>query len=164
MLTDHLSQSHNAQSIDADVFDRGLWLAAWHKPAAGQRTHGKVHTVPNPEPEPEPEESTPNVAWRTIDVPNAGVAMLHQRSRTDEIQVSAGGYGSSNCGAGIVQSSVTSGLDRQVSATGDLLDMTLAVDVAADQEGKLLAVVSPDNHGGASQFCSAPSRCTGTAT
>jgi mono/diheme cytochrome c family protein len=92
-------------------------------------------------------ESTPNVAWRTIDVPSKGVTMLHQRSRTDEIQVTAGGYGAGSCGSGIVQTALTTGLDGAVSATGDLGDATLAVDVATDSAGELLAVVAPGNHG-----------------
>jgi hypothetical protein len=93
-------------------------------------------------------ESTPNVAWRAIDVPGSGVAMLHQRSRTDEIQVTAGGYGAgSNCGSGIVQTSVTTGMDSQNAPTGDLPEVTLAVDIAADPEGTMLAVAAPGNHG-----------------
>jgi mono/diheme cytochrome c family protein len=92
-------------------------------------------------------ESTPNVAWRTIDVPGSGVTMLHQRSRTDEIQVTVGGYGSGSCGAGIVQTSVTAGLDSQNAPTGDLLEVTLGVDIAADSEGTMLAVAAPGNQG-----------------
>ena len=93
-------------------------------------------------------ESTPNVAWRAIDVPMSGVAMLHQRSRNDEIQVTSGGYGSGdNCGQGIVKTSVTAALDSQTAVTGDLTDLALAVDIAADPEGTLLAVVAPGNRG-----------------
>jgi hypothetical protein len=93
-------------------------------------------------------ESTPNVAWRAIDVPMSGVAMLHQRSRTDEIQVTTGGYGSGDsCGPGIVKTSVTAALDSQTALTGDFADLVLAVDIAADPEGKLLAVVAPGNRG-----------------
>jgi mono/diheme cytochrome c family protein len=97
-------------------------------------------------------EATPNVAWRAIDVPMSGVTMLHQRSRTDEIQVTAGGYGSrSSCGSGIVQTSVTAGLDSQNAPTADMGDLTLAVDIAADPEGNLLAIAAPGNHGVLSQ-------------
>jgi Cytochrome c len=91
-------------------------------------------------------EAKANVAWRTIDVPHAGVAMLHQRSRTEEIQTTVGGYGASqSCGGSIVQTVLTTGVDTQSAATGDVVDVTLGVDVATDPEGVLLAVVAPAN-------------------
>jgi cytochrome c553 len=96
-------------------------------------------------------ESTPNVVWRAIDVPGAGVTMLHQRSRTDEIKVTPGGYGAGGCGQGIVQSAVTMGVESQRAYTSDLVDLTLAVDVATDAEGLLLAVAAPGNHGTGAQ-------------
>lgn len=97
-------------------------------------------------------ESTPNVAWRAVDVPGAGVAMLHQRSRTDEIMVTPGGYGAGNCGAGIVQTAVTMGLDTQRAMTGDLGEITLAVDIAVDSDGEIMALAAPGNQGTSSQI------------
>jgi len=96
-------------------------------------------------------ETTPNVAWRAIDVPGSGITVLHQRSRTDEVKTSAGGYGSGGCGMGIVQSSITTGMESTRAMSADLVDVTLAVDVATDPEGILLAVAAPGNHGVGSQ-------------
>ncbi|HET8937495.1 MAG TPA: cytochrome c [Polyangiales bacterium] len=95
-------------------------------------------------------EETPDVAWRMIDVPTAGVAMLHQRAHADEIQVTSGGYGaSSGCGgSGIVQSAITMGIDKQTMTTVSITNLTLAVDIAADSQGQMLAVVAPGNYGG----------------
>ena len=92
-------------------------------------------------------ESTPNVAWRAIDVPGSGITMLHQRSLTGEVKISAGGYGSGGCGTGIVQSSITMGTESTRAVSVDVVDVTLAVDVATDPEGQLLAVAAPANHG-----------------
>ena len=89
-------------------------------------------------------DNTPNVAWRAIDVPNRGVAMLHQRARMGEVQITQGGYGvGSGCGSGIVQSALSVGLDRSDTLSADLGALTLAVDVAASPNGELLAVVAP---------------------
>ena len=97
-------------------------------------------------------ESIPNVAWRVIDVPAQGVTMLHQRSRTEEIQITRGGYGNNKgCGGGIVEVSMTKGLDTDAPSTADLKLLALAVDIAADPSGQLLAVVAPGNHGGLTQ-------------
>lgn len=87
---------------------------------------------------------TPNVAWRMIDVPGKGSAILHQRSRETQVDVTPGGYGGSSCG-GVVQSAVTIGLDGPHTASADIADAVLAVDMAVNPSGTLLAVVSPGN-------------------
>jgi cytochrome c553 len=93
-------------------------------------------------------DDTPSVAYRTIDVPGKGVVMLHQRSQTGtEIQTSPGGYSNGSCGAGIVQTAITTGLDGDAVSTVDLTGAVVAVDVASDPEGSLLAVVAPGNWG-----------------
>lgn len=92
-------------------------------------------------------ESTPSVAWRAIDVPNMGVAMVHERARTDEIQTTPGGYGQGTCGSGIVQTSITVGLDTQQPLSADLDSLALAVDMAADPDGEILAIAAPGNYG-----------------
>ena len=91
--------------------------------------------------------STPNVAWRAIDVPNMGVAMLHQRSRTAEVQVTEGGYGAGSCGSGIVQTALTVGLDKPAALSADLGALSLAVDIASSADGEVLAIVAPGNFG-----------------
>ena len=94
----------------------------------------------------------PNVAWRAIDVPGRGVAMLHQRARDAEVQVTNGGYGAgSSCGSGIVQSSLTLAVDRGTMLSADLGALALAVDMATDPDGVLLAIVAPGNWGVAPQ-------------
>lgn len=100
--------------------------------------------------------STPNVAWRAIDVPNHGVAMLHQRSRMGEVQVTQGGYGGGSCGSGIVQTSITVGLDKPGSVSADLGALALAVDVASAPDGELLAIVAPGNFGSQAQISVLP--------
>jgi cytochrome c553 len=97
-------------------------------------------------------DSTPTSAWRVIDVPGRGIAMLHQRARSAEVQVQAGGYGAGSCGSGIVQTSISTGLDTGRVISTDLIDATLAVDMASDPDGVLLAVVAPGNWGGGSQL------------
>ena len=92
-------------------------------------------------------ESEPSVAWRAIDVPNQGVTMLHQRARKDEVQVTQGGYGSGTCGSGIVQTSISVGLDKPKAVSADLESLALAVDMATDPDGEILAIVAPGNHG-----------------
>jgi hypothetical protein len=97
-------------------------------------------------------DSTPTSAWRAIDVPGRGIAMLHQRARSAEVQVQPGGYGAGSCGSGIVQTSISTGLDTGRVVSTDLADATLAVDMASDPEGVLLAVVAPGNWGSGTQL------------
>src|SRR6185295_11488709 len=50
---------------------------------------------------------TPAVAWRAVEMPSGGVAIVHQRGLEDPVQPSLGGYGGfSQCDA-IVQTAVT---------------------------------------------------------
>lgn len=95
-------------------------------------------------------QSTPNVAWRLIDVPGKGVSMLHQRSRTDAIRVTQAGYGLGGCDTGLVQTAVTLGLDTEQPLTADIADLTLAVDFAIDADTLLLVVIAPGNYASAS--------------
>lgn len=92
-------------------------------------------------------EAQPSVAYRLLDVPGAGIAMLHQRSKHGEVQVMPGGYASGSCGSGIVQTSLTVGMDLPSMASTDIVDLTLAVDMAVDPDGALLAVIAPGNAG-----------------
>jgi cytochrome c len=96
-------------------------------------------------------ESTPTIAWRAIDVPGRGVAMLHQRARSGVVQVTQGGYGGAGCGSGIVQTSITMGVEHGSLASADMAQLALAVDLATDPDGVLLAVVAPGNWGVAPQ-------------
>ena len=97
-------------------------------------------------------QSTPNVAWRAIDVPKKGVSMLHQRSRTDEVLITRGGYGFGSCDGAIVQTAVTVGLDTDQPLTADIADATLAVDFAIDPDATFMVMIAPGNFGGMSQL------------
>jgi hypothetical protein len=97
-------------------------------------------------------ESTPTSAWRVIDVPGHGVTMLHQRARSAEVQTQPGGYGAGSCGSGIVQTSITTALETQHPVSVDMSDAVLAVDIATDPDGVLLAVVAPGNWGSSAQL------------
>ncbi|HKU42869.1 MAG TPA: cytochrome-c peroxidase [Polyangiales bacterium] len=92
--------------------------------------------------------STPNVAWRTIDVPGRGAVMLHQRSTRAEVRISPGGYGGGvtrACAPGIAHAAISVGDDA--SGTVDLSAAGLFVDVAADPTGSLLALANPGGWG-----------------
>jgi hypothetical protein len=101
-------------------------------------------------------ESTPNVAWRVIDVPQRGVSMLHQRSHTDEVPVVRGGYGTGGCDSSLVQASVTMGLDRELPVTADIAEATLAVDFAIAADASLMVMIAAGNHGGTGQLQMTP--------
>jgi cytochrome c len=87
-----------------------------------------------------------------LDIPGRGVTVLHQRARTAAVETSAGGYGAAtSCGSGIVQTSITTGLDTGEPLSVDLQGATLAVDMAADPAGDMLAIVAPGNWRGERQ-------------
>jgi mono/diheme cytochrome c family protein len=108
----------------------------------------KVPSMPNPMTGATLPESmdTPNTVWRAIDVPGKGSALLHQVAREGVVQTTLGGYGSAGC-SGIVHTAVTVGLDGLRTVSANIADATLAVDMAIDASGSLLAVVSPGNWG-----------------
>ena len=90
--------------------------------------------------------STPDVAWRMVDVPGQGMAMLHQRAAEAEVRVTPGGYGgSSTCAPGIVHGAVTVFGERMGSV--DLAVPGLFVDIAADPTGALVALANPAGWG-----------------
>lgn len=87
------------------------------------------------------------VAWRAIDVPGRGVAMLHQRAGNAEVRVSPGGYGGGAqfCAPGVVHGAITMKDDASLSV--DISNAGLFVDIAADPTGALLAVANPGGYG-----------------
>ena len=93
--------------------------------------------------------NTPTVAWRAIDLPGKGVAILHQRANSGEVKTSNGGYGGAihqgMRSASIVQTALTVGLDGARTVTVDLTNSVLALDMAVSPSGDLLAVASPGN-------------------
>jgi hypothetical protein len=84
---------------------------------------------------------SPEVAWRTIDVPNAGLLMLHQRASDGEVRVTQGGYrGGSGCATGIVRGALSLGDDAKL--TSEMPLSGLFVDVAVDSTNSLVAVAN----------------------
>ena len=98
-----------------------------------------------------PSTNTPDMVWRALDLPGQGVALLHQRARDGQVNVTPGGYGSVSC-AGLVQAALTLGLDGPRTLSTDLADSTLSIDMAVDPSGMLLAVISPGNWGNTDQL------------
>jgi mono/diheme cytochrome c family protein len=96
--------------------------------------------------------SRPTTAWRLLDIPGKGTTILHERARGGEVQVQPGGYGAGQCGSGIVQTSITFGMDTGRALSTDITDAALAIDMAADPEGILLAIVSAGNWGSSNQL------------
>jgi hypothetical protein len=93
---------------------------------------------------------TPSVAWRTLALPGGGALMLHQRGFTGEVTGDSnsgggsGGYGSTGCGGGIVQTVVSAlvpGLPQKASP--ELAGAALAIDMALSADGRRVALVSP---------------------
>ncbi|APR75814.1 Cytochrome c551 peroxidase [Minicystis rosea] len=87
--------------------------------------------------------SQPTVAWRTLALPSGEIAMLHQRATATSVGTDTGAYGwGSNCGGGIVESTVTF-FDGNGNLGSDLpmpelgFETVLAVDIAADDAGNL---------------------------
>jgi hypothetical protein len=89
---------------------------------------------------------TPGIAWRTVELPTGGVAMLHQRGFEPEIQPALGGYGGfSECDA-IVHTAVSTIAPDGSKRTGPAIaGMVLAVDMAVSADGSRVAMVSAGN-------------------
>jgi mono/diheme cytochrome c family protein len=115
-------------------------------PAIAPAASSSVATTAPPPPS-TPNVATPTTAWRAIDVPGRGVAMLHQRANQGDVVVGPGGYGGGKqaCTSGIVRSALTFGVEQDSPLSVDLVDATLAVDMAIDPGGTLMAIVSPGN-------------------
>lgn len=95
----------------------------------------------------EPTELTlvPNVAYRIRAMPGGGVAMLHQRSVSDPIDVAAEGYsgGGDECPNGVVHAALTVfPADGEARDSGPLAFVALAVDFAVRPDGSRFYVAS----------------------
>ena len=87
---------------------------------------------------------SPNVAWRTIDLPGVGVAMLHQQASEAVFRTTSGAYAGGNlvCSQAPVRSALTL-LAGPAGYGGPLQVALLAVDVAVSPGGAKFAVASP---------------------
>jgi hypothetical protein len=114
------------------------------------------------EPDAEAHPFTPSVAWRALARPDGGVVMLHQRGRTDVIDLKVhpnsttddfdAGTCFSGCGGGsygsgalfscdsIVHSTLSQIGDESVAAGPIFSSMTLAVDAAISGDGQYIAL------------------------
>lgn len=90
------------------------------------------------------------VAWRTVQVPSGGVAMLHQRAMTTPVEIEQpGGYTSGGCDGSIVHGTITPfpGNDSPIAAQNAMPAVpftVLPVDVAISNDGKI-AIASTGN-------------------
>jgi hypothetical protein len=84
----------------------------------------------------------PEVAWRTIVLPDGRMAMAHQRRLGTTLRIITGGYGG-QCGSGAVESTLTFvNTDNTMFAAAPLFDASLPVDVAVSPTNGDIAVVS----------------------
>jgi mono/diheme cytochrome c family protein len=91
------------------------------------------------------------VAWRMVEMPGGGAAMIHQRGMEDAVPTQPGGYGSRNPCDAIVHSAMTvmkSGM--AMPSTPALVGMVLPTDMAVSADGKRVAVIASGNGSNAS--------------
>ena len=89
---------------------------------------------------------TAAVAWRAVEMPSGGVAILHQRGMDDPVVPSAGGYSNGNACDAIVQTAVTTVVPGSAPTSGpSLAGMVVAVDMALSADGSRVAVISAGN-------------------
>ena len=99
------------------------------------------HCILNTTEEPERIDALPEVAWRTIALPDGRLVMLHQRRMDAPLQPTPSGY-QSGCG-GPVESALTVHATRKAPfAVKPVLRGALPVDVAVHPSGDMLAVLT----------------------
>jgi hypothetical protein len=104
-------------------------------------------------------DAIPEVAWRTIALPDGRLVMAHQRRLGTVLEVQTGGYGG-QCNGSPVESTLTLvGTDGVPVATPPLAFATLPVDVAVNPQTGELAVVAA---GQSEVLIVVPSQTTGT--
>jgi hypothetical protein len=108
--------------------------------------------------------ATPDVARRTLALPDGGLAMVHQMARLTKARAVSGGYGGTGDPCDdppIVSSAVTLSVPTELSGGGTMLQpqtvqisgAVLPVDLAVRSAGDLYAMVAPGNaHNGMSQL------------
>ena len=87
-------------------------------------------------------EFTPAVAWRTVPNPEGGAIMVFQEEQTTEVRTERGGYGSSGCSGGIMQSAVAVIRADGAGWTSRDLNSVLPVDIAVAPGGSTMSIAS----------------------
>jgi mono/diheme cytochrome c family protein len=93
-------------------------------------------------------ESSPDVAWRLIPMPDGTLVMSHQLARLQAVSTQQGGYGGGSGCSGIVTSTVTSftvGSSAQANTFVPISNVVLPVDVASSPDGQWLAIIGAGN-------------------
>ncbi|HKP63245.1 MAG TPA: cytochrome-c peroxidase [Polyangiales bacterium] len=92
---------------------------------------------------------SPGAAWRTLELPGRGIAMLHQQASEDLIRTSSGGYrgdfggnSSKQCNQTAVRSALTL-LDGSEAYGGPLGWSFFAIDFAVSPSSETVAVAGP---------------------
>lgn len=90
-------------------------------------------------------DATPSVAWRMIDIPGRGVALLHQRAQLGPVFISAAGYETpvTSCRRGVVGGAITIDDQPSMGTTLDIAMQGLHVDLAVNPSGTRVAVANP---------------------
>src|SRR5262249_20125463 len=94
--------------------------------------------------------AVPSVAYRTVAVPNSGLAMLHQRAQADPVDTKPGGYSEFGMcpGVGIVHDAITVITPGTAPTIPPPLGMiALAVDLAVSSDGSQVAIASASGLG-----------------
>ncbi len=105
---------------------------------------------PNVGPPQRRRRTSPAVAWRMIPGRSGEVLVAHQRGQDDVIETAtAGAYGGSGCGSGLVEAGVTSiritESGTTSTATSSGFPAPLPVDLALSPDGRRLALVAAGN-------------------
>ena len=85
-------------------------------------------------------EFTPAVAWRTVPNPDGGAIMVFQQEQTTEVRTEQGGYGSSGCSGGIMQSAVAVIRADGAGWTSRDSSSVLPVDIAVAPGGSTMSI------------------------
>ncbi|HEY8926347.1 MAG TPA: c-type cytochrome, partial [Polyangia bacterium] len=86
------------------------------------------------------------VAWRMVEMPGGGAAVMHQRGMDDQVETRPGGYGNANPCDSIVHSAVTVVKGGEASeSTPAIAGMVLPTDMAISPDGKRVALIATGN-------------------
>jgi mono/diheme cytochrome c family protein len=90
------------------------------------------------------QEFKPSVAWRMVQMPGGGVAIVHQRAMTTTVEIKDDGYSEGGCDGSIVHGAVsTLGAPTSSTLASAAIPRTvLPVDLAISSDGQKIAVIA----------------------